>query len=211
MTEIVPISRRLICISGFTQSPQRRSGSEKLRLKLQQFNCKNTHVSVENWNTDWQAYVSRIVRLGPRDVAHFDIRVFAYSWGVGYGFIQLANYLAMEGIRVKAAVLCDGVYHPNYAFRLLNWLGAFRALDITSNLSRKIKGDPVITVPWNVDYVCWMRQVGDYVHGHKVVPTEGADTMMYQHSNLICSHAAADDHEDYHRLAVEVANRELRV
>lgn len=206
---VEPISRRLICISGFRQSAKYRSGSEKLRLELQQFNCLHTHVSVEDWNTDWEAYVSRIVRLGPRDVSCFDIRVFAYSWGVGYGFVQLAKYLAMEGIHVKGAVLCDGVYHPNYALRFLNWFGAFRAIDMTSNLSRKVFGEPVIEVPWNVDNVWWMRQTRDYVHGHKIVAAENSNTMIFQAPNLVCSHAAADDHQEYHRMAVEVAGREL--
>ena len=179
------ISKRLIIISGFTQSKAEPNGSEQLWLELRKHETPACRVSMQMWNTNWEHFAEHVWRTKAPDL---DVRVFAYSWGVGNGFLCLAKELQKRAIGITHAVLCDGVYYNGW----LPWRALFSPFV-----------EPKIVVPENVGEVFWLFQRMNKPQAHGV--TAVGDTTIHDPIELKCTHHYADESPEYHTLAQEVS------
>lgn len=179
------IGKRIICISGFSQDFAHPSGIEVLWERLRQsFSNFECCVTMYPWRSDWKAIASHIVRTGrPTGI---DVRVAAYSWGAGHGFVKLALALMNQGVNIKVAVLSDPVYRNA-------WM-------LWRSLWSPILGEPVISIPENVGKVLYLRQQMVWPHGHKCVSKSGK-TAIEDHGFLVRPHVWMDDAREFHDLA----------
>ena len=194
-SDLPPICKRIICIGGFLQGRHQRTGLERIWQHLRARHEKPTngcHVSLHSWNEDWPAFVLHCLRTGPRDVSLFDIRIVAYSWGVGYGAMSLANLLQDEGIAVRKLASCDGVYRSRFALWRSMW--------------SPLLGEPSITVPANVQEVHYVRQQENRPHGHRLRAAVPGKTMIVNHGYVEgVTHSAIDNSLCFQRLAIAAA------
>lgn len=193
----------LICRSGFLQhkgSPH--SGMVKVAGMLDyHFGCARfsrshgrnvrTRVEMEAWNDCPEATAEYIYRLGTKDTKP-RIGYFGYSWGCGYGFVQLAKELQRRGLEIDHAVLCDPVFHGLFKWRAM----------IPSTLFHKI----YVAVPGNVNRVSRFFQRVDKPAGHDL-KLLGPYTRIVKDVELKVGHCDMDDHADFHRECFEVAAR----
>lgn len=183
------IGRRHVCISGFTQSLQRASGLENLWLMLRdEHEGGACRVSLREWDSDWDAFAEHVWRTGlGGDV---DVRVYAYSWGAGHGFVRLARELGARGIQIRYAVLSDPVYRRWYAL----WRSVWSPL----------LGEPTIEVPANVREVAYLIQRRNIPHGHRLV-AEHPKTVIHEPRTLDYSHQYMDDAIEFHEASIDIA------
>jgi hypothetical protein len=179
-----------IVISGFRQSLAQPTGSERLWLDLRSASKPGTCIQAQQWDDDWQGLANRIRRCS---VATPTIRVYAYSWGAGHGFIALANACRTLGLNIADAVLCDPVYRSTL---LPTWL--------TIN-PLSLMRTPTIKVPDNVRHVHWLRQRKDLPAGHDVVPADPRKTIVFKPTLLAIGHSQMDNSDEYHTLAKSIA------
>lgn len=183
-----------LVISGFTQHRGDPTGSQKLWLRLRSLLAGKAAQAVEFfcWNSNWNQVAEWIWRCQPEDRPAV-VYIYAYSWGAGWGFVQLSRELRKRGIRVRRAVLCDPVYRSG----LLGfcWLA----------ISRLVR--PVITVPSNVDWLWYCYQNFDAwpnPRGHRVV-AESQDTVICNPRELVRTHHYMDDSAEWQDMAAGVA------
>ena len=141
-------------------------GVFKLAESLHERGYNNTisRVSLRPWNADWAEVAESIWLIGQRHEAPVVVNIYAYSWGVGWGAVQLAEELRKRNIDVQALVSADGVYrHPN---PLMRWQSLVRR-DWTTLA-------PVITIPKNVRRVAAFHQTINHPQGHCLVRVGGA-------------------------------------
>ena len=105
-----------IIISGFTQTLRAETGSERLWLQLRKHSTPGRMVIMREWRADWRGVAEHLSRVCTSTPV---IRVYAYSWGGGWGFIRLSRELEKRGLVVASAVLCDPVYRSPW---LPEWL-----------------------------------------------------------------------------------------
>lgn len=187
-----------IVISGFRQTLHGRTGSEDLWMKLRKLSSPTRSIQLLTWRADWKGLAAFIKRTStPNPV----IRVSAFSWGVGWGFIRLCNHLDRCGLRVHTGVWCDGIYRWPYT---PDWFPV-NPLSLTSW--------PSITVPHCVDELYWFYQTTSRPKGHKPKLPRGSVTQMHPGRYLSCSHVYADRQPAYHDLVLALAqqNRILHV
>lgn len=178
-----------ILISGFRQDLSNATGFDKLLLRMLDANVSG-FISDHQWSDDWGGVAEAIKR---RSTDLPTIKVYAYSWGAGWGFVQLAKHLRRRGFRVAHAVLADPVYRS----RLLpTWL----PLNPLSMLST-----PTINVPGNVNEVSWFYQRIDRPAGHRPVAKQPS-TRINEGVELVRAHAFMDDAPEFHSKALEVAS-----
>lgn len=182
------IGRWIYCISGFRQDEGEPNGMFRLWLKLHEIASPATHVTLREWDTDWNEQAALIAEtsvngLGPR------VLVCAYSWGAGHGLLRFAEALRPTGIKIEEAVLADPVYRS----RLLStrWLAFCRW--------------PKIVIPSNVRRVRWTRQRVDYPRGHRLVAEDPGRTTILNPVEVHRGHCWMDDAPEFHRMALEVA------
>ncbi len=206
-----PIRRWHICISGFLQRPGRPSGIHALwRLIRARVQNGDTCVECRTWSDDWQACAEWIHQFRPVPSAPGPasspgvpavsqptpqpprVFVYAYSWGAGFGFIQLARALERKGIPIECAVLSDPVYRS----RLLS----FRWLAFVPWCRLKI--------PANVREVVWVRQRMSLPRGHDLVAADPRATLIHPASVLSVPHTRIDDAPWFWSEALEVAARD---
>jgi hypothetical protein len=120
-----------------------------------------------------------------------DIRVCAYSYGAGYGFIQLARQLEKRGLSIESAVLSD----PVRRFRWTPWRALWSLWE------------PHITVPANVREVWYGVQRMNRPHGHHLVAAETNKTIIHPFAELMVTHQYADDHPEFHKQAKAYAKK----
>lgn len=153
-------------------------------------------VMLFRWCEDWRAiaeHLSLIAGLHGEDLA---IATHAYSWGAGWGAMQLARSLGRLGLGVKYMVLCDAVYrHPLCSLR---WLSLFRR-DVP------LVGAPTIKIPHNVGEVFSFHQTQSRPQGHRLSPTNG--TLVHPSVRLLRSHSYMDEAPEFHKLSLQVADR----
>lgn len=180
------IKRWNICISGFLQNKYEPNGFDKLFTKLNQFSNPDTYLLYCPWNSDWKAIAEWIFRMSDDDVT---INIFAYSWGVGYGFTRLARQLEKRNLKVNHAVLSDGVYYPG----VFKW----RAL---------IPIRP-ITVPCNVRTVDWFYQSTNTPSGHSLV-AECPEFTNIKDPTFVhgVTHQYMDDLREFHIKCLRIAS-----
>lgn len=190
-----------LCISGFTQDVSTTHGICTLSEKLIQasHSCQvNSRVWLRKWSENWSAIAESIELTRRHYEADVIVNVYAYSWGAGWGAMQLAKYLQKPGIHINSMVLCDPVYrHPWF---ILRWL---------SLLSRDWTNfSPVIKMPSNVDKVDGYFQVQDRPQGHRVVRARGNTTTKINHFKpLKRSHQYMDDAREFHDLCLHEASK----
>ncbi len=168
-----------IVIPGFCQDRSEPNGCQKLWLALGQLRSPTTCVLLLEWDSPWDRIAEWIWLCSSNGVPPA-IRVYAYSYGVGYGLVRLAKELGKRcGLKIKTAVCCDGVYR--------SWLLSLRWLAFCHG-SR-------IKMPANVLDVRGVRQITDpWLRGHEIVATSPDQEI---HKLLLVrgtDHAHIDDH-----------------
>ncbi len=177
----VPVSQWLYVITGFTQTRATRSRLVELWKELyDRYVEPHVIVALRAWNTDWKAEAEHVLRLAPDQQEEITIKVFAYSWGAGWGLVRFARALGARGLRVQTAVLSDPVYRHPY------WLGQWRTL-----LSRW----PIV-IPANVGEVYSYYQRQNWPRGHKLVAA-GKDTVLQHPIQLQATHDAMDEQPQF--------------
>jgi len=146
-------------ISGFTETERKSCGLDKIQRALDELYKKTDNVEVYDLR-QWKSDMRGLAELMKRDgITHAVI--IGYSHGAGYASPLLARYLDKHEIAVKAALLCDPVYRPQWLPRwTLAQLLAIRAL---------IPESAVIKFPSNVSTIKGIRQDSSIPSGHKVI------------------------------------------
>ena len=181
------IERWHIPISGFTQSIDRANGFDKLWLKLRSVvNEETSLLPPQRWHADFAAIAAFIHRMRPQKLP--DIRVYAYSWGCGHGFITLAKELDKRGLRISHAVLCDPVYH--------SWWRPWRAMLAG-------KWSPPLVIPKNVHQVFWFYQRQNRPQATELI-AEAGGTVIHPGVRLGRDHEWMDDAPQFHTKCLEV-------
>lgn len=200
-----PIVYHLL-IGGYRQHFGQPTGMYRLREKLvNNYHYCNGHSRVElhEWNSDWKAVVRNLVLLQQDTAQPLLIGVYAYSYGVGWGAMQLAKYMSKcisLNLKIDKAVFCDGVFrHP---LLIMRWM---------SLLKRRnwLLGDPIIKLPPNVfrEIYCFRQEIGR-PQGHYILPTDD-EVIIHPPVLLPRNHADIDDAPEFHNKVLEVAE-ELR-
>lgn len=157
-------------------------------------------VDYEPWKCDWKSTAEWIFRWSRYDVLNCGdlpprIMVVAYSWGAGWGLVQLAEHLQDRGLMIDVAVASDAVRHIGW-----NWSHAV-------GLSQLLAYFPYWSIekPGNIDKLHWFRQsrkrnfLADYkrgttwLYGHPWIEFKdgkprtcpnGVGLPMFNHSNM---------------------------
>tara|TARA_R110000803_G_scaffold210718_2_gene283404 strand:- start:27608 stop:28213 length:606 start_codon:yes stop_codon:yes gene_type:complete len=144
----MPIKRWIICISGFMQTRSTYGGIPALWHELHtNYTQPGVVVYPAPWASDWAHLAEWIERRSDPD-QHPRIDVFAYSWGVGFGLVNLAKYLKRRGMHIDNAVTSDGVacVGPKYVRAVLAYCPEGR-LDVGDNIRRVVsyrqKNEPI--------------------------------------------------------------------
>ena len=175
-----------IPISGFTQSINRANGFDKLWLKLRSHSSSLVSLmSPQPWNADFSAIAEWIHRMRPEERTP-DIRVYAYSWGCGHGFVKLADELWKRGLKIDYAVLCDPVYH--------SWWRPWRAMIFS----------PEIRIPKSVSRIDWFYQRQNHPQATTLKATSDL-TIITEGVELNYEHEYMDDAPEFHAKCLEVA------
>ena len=186
------------CISGFTQSERRCHGVLKLSEKLHElgFNNRISRVSLRPWNDDWATVAENIWLLGQHHDAEVVVNIYAYSWGGGWGAVQLAQELQKRGITVWCVVASDAVYrHP---LLLMRWI---------SLLGRNFPFSPRIKIPSNVTHVVPFHQTLNRPQGHRIVAGKGFSGVINPSVEVSATHQYMDDADEFHTAAIKAAER----
>lgn len=178
-----PIKTWVVVIGGFTQRENSLSGIVRLWRDLHaRMESAEAVVSLRTWNSRWADLAEHIFLIQQDQGERLKVAVFAYSWGAGFGFVQLSKELNRRGIPVEVAVLSDPVYcSPWYSFR---WLA------MTS--WRKI------VVPNNVRVVQWFFQRQDKPQSQGLVCADPQRTQLVPGEELDRSHVYMDDSNQFH-------------
>jgi len=197
------VIHHFICISGFQQTEAKRPGTWTLAEKLRAAGFSEggrLRVSHHRWNADWAAQAAEISNISQHYGEHARIAVFAYSWGAGYGAMQLAWQLNRRGFDVDKCVLSDPVYrHPWAIFR---WL----ALAGGSGYSQfHWMAPPVIRLPDNVREAWVFHQCLNRPAGHRVVPAD--DTLLHPARLVNRVHGEMDEAPEFHACAMNAARQ----
>jgi hypothetical protein len=178
-------------VSGFTQRLAQPCGCQQLwnNLGRAHDNCRAKTLLLP-WNADWPGVAELIWRFRPLDRPP-RIYVYAYSWGGGWGFPQLATELGKRSIDIEHAVLSDAVYRPR--LRSLAWLA--------------MTPFPRVVVPANVRAVDWFFQREDRTNpcGHRVVAADPDRTRVAKGIRCNATHHYMDDHPAWWLRCLEVA------
>lgn len=188
-----------ICISGFLQSESRCHGILKLAeaFHAEGLNGDTERVLYRPWNADWSAVAEHLWLLGESRKTDIQINIYSYSWGVGWGAVELSKELLKRGLVVNNLVASDGVYrHP---LLLMRW---------TSLLSRDASFSPVIRIPANVLEVHPLHQKQNRPQGHKIVSGRGCTAVIHDSIECMATHQYMDDSPEFHALSLQIA-REL--
>lgn len=193
-----------ICISGYRQHEGQFTGLHCAWLALRNLSTPKCCVELRKWDSDWRGLAELIWLTRPdsdptRPSATVPgwhgrreqprVNIYAYSWGVGYGFVRLAKALGRRGITVDNAVLCDPVYRS----RLVSarWLA--------------FTGWPSITIPPNVLNVYGTYQRVDSPCGHPLKITPGSQTVIRANEQIECGHRWSDESPVFHAQVKKVA------
>jgi hypothetical protein len=187
--EAIPIWH--VVITGFTQKLEHPSGGQYLwnAIRRARHDCEEAACLLEPWNADWAGIATQIWRFRPinRPVR---VYVYAYSWGGGWGFPQLAGGLQTRGIEIAHAVLADAVYRP--PTRLL--------------LVKSLLRTSQILLPANVREVSWFFQRTGLPMGHQIVAADPKRTKV--NPGVECpgvTHHYMDDQPAWWLKSLEVA------
>jgi hypothetical protein len=181
-----------ICISGCRQHEGQLTGLHRVWRALGSLRTPECCVLLREWDSDWKGlaeliWLTRPVAWSKSSRPH--VNIYAYSWGVGHGFVRLAKALGRRGITVDNAVLCDPVYHSRLVS--MRWLA--------------FTGWPAITLPPNVLNVYGTYQRKDSPCGHPLKIEPGSMTVIRENRRLSCGHRWADESMFFHSQVEKVA------
>src|SRR5690606_14878050 len=118
------------------------TGVEHVWSQVRQLDSSDTWVLPPlPWNTD----VKSLAKLVHRQAPHAEVRIIAFSWGVGGAGVAFAKALKRVGIHVSHMICADGVGRTPW---LPTWVP-----DPTSLWPWRR-----IVIPDNVGQVRWVRQ-----------------------------------------------------
>lgn len=182
-----PISNWHVLISGFTQEQSRLNGIVALWLKMRAA-CADSRseVAYREWDADWKK-TAELIWLTRPDYPQ-KVNIYAYSWGAGYGAMELARHLNDRGIEVQQMVLADPVYRSRTL--LFRWLALVPWCSIL--------------VPPNVRSVASFFQRQNVPAAHELRRTSDR-TIVHPRVELHCKHEFADDSEAFHQECLRVA------
>ena len=184
-----PIDQWHICISGFRQNKAELNGMELLWLGLRGHSSPKVCVQYYAWNEDWKA-IAKFISRNSNDETR--INVYAYSWGAGWGFVNLAKRLGQEGMYINNTVLCDPVSRSPY-------LPAWLPLNPLSLLSdRKLK------LPDNIREIHWLRQKVNRPCGHTPICEHA---IIHDPVELKVPHSAMEDSPEFHMMVMDVVHK----
>lgn len=190
-----------LCISGFRQTESRLPGTWLLSEKLRAAGYSNgsrMRLSHFHWNARWQDKAEEIANVAKHYGQTPRVAVFAYSWGAGFGAMQLAEQLDRRGLAVDKCVLSDPVYrHP---FALFRWLALCGGSEFTRY---HFFAPPVIRMPPNIREAWVFRQAMNYPRGHRLAA--GGGTIIHPAVELRRVHGEMDDAPEFHACAMEAA------
>lgn len=185
---MIAIRKWHVPIMGFQQGINRITGFDILWRKLRAYADSETSVvTPQRWSGRFDALAEFIWRMQP-DPTSPQINIYSYSWGCGRGFIQLSRELDKRGLQVQNAVLCDPVYY--------SWWRPWRAMVMS----------PPITIPRNVLNVEWFYQRKNKPCANRL-RKESDTTAISIGVRLNTAHPYMDDHPDFHKKCMEVAER----
>ncbi len=177
------ISQWHFFISGATQNRQQSTGLQGLWLASQAGAKKGVcFFPVLPWNYDWYT-LARFVQINSQKTKEgweggkipftLKINIYAYSWGAGWGAVQLAQYLQSTAqYDVQNMVLADPVYCSTNPF--LRWNSLF-----CSRFSLTRKFAPRIQIPSNTKNVYWSRQYNNWPRAHSLYSLPGSITDIH--------------------------------
>lgn len=152
-----------VCISGFLQDESRPHGVFRLSEQLirQGHNGQQSRVSLLPWNHNWSSFAERIWLVGQEYDCTPAVNVYAYSWGVGNGAVELAKQLAKRSIGIHCLVSSDGVYRVSW---LPDWMQP------RSMFSRGWTDlSPTIHLPASIHRVVAFHQTQNRPQGHRLI------------------------------------------
>lgn len=197
--DVQPITRWIIPISGFSQHPNQRTGMSELALKMQEGIGKAPGcwvLPVLVWNADWASLARSIQVNSCHDTKIF---IVAYSWGAGWGSVQLSRKLRIIGMEVDAMFLCDPVYRSRF------WLMSWRSRLTKNSLFRCLT--PTIRIPTNVKHVDWTRQFRNWPQAHDLVAESRKTNLEFAIIEQGLTHVEMDESKTFHQLALEGVSR----
>lgn len=178
-----------IVIGGFRQTKGKPTGMVQLWRRLHARHAQpGVSVELRCWNENWPDLAELIWRVQPDDQPVV-VKIYAYSWGAGWGAMQLARQLAKRGIPIAWMVLSDPVYRSPWLS--LRWLSL-----VTWG---------AIRVPVNVRVVHWFRQRTSRPAGHALVPVRKERTIITPPVWSEVSHLYMDDLRPFHLECERVA------
>lgn len=196
-----------LVIGGFGQYRGKLAGVDYVVDALDRFRQPGVRVSLLPWSHDWKAEAGYIRRHAPLDTRDQQplVCLYAYSWGVGNGAVQLARQLQRREIGVWGLISCDGVYHHRAV--LCRWLPQWRSLWPGSR----------IWLPPNVRRggVRVFRQRNGLPSGHEIVDHHGHAYHAEEIHDVLrdnrfverASHFNLDESPRWHRACVDLAEQ----
>jgi hypothetical protein len=185
-----------LIVSGFLQHRGQRHGLHDLFVPLHLAHASGeTAVELLAWNERWRDVADDIANCAmPAAPAQVRVFVYAYSWGAGWGFVQLARQLRRHRIAIQCAVLSDPVYRSRWLS--LSWLSICSLTCLA----------PMIEVPSNVREVHWFRQHTARPCGHDLLAEDCRETKIHVARVLPWTpHTLMDQAHEFHTLALRVA------
>lgn len=178
-----------IIIGGFLETEGKPTGMARLWLRLHQLlTPRGACVELRAWNDNWRDMAELIWRLQPEEEPAV-IKIYAYSWGAGWGAMQLARHLQRRGLAVGWMVLSDPVYRSPWIITRWLAMAPWRS----------------ITVPHNVRVVHWFRQRLSLPAGHTLVAARSDRTVITPPVWAEVAHAYMDDLRVFHRECERIA------
>lgn len=182
-------SRAILPIQGFTESDDRRTGTEDLSFQIIEGFDSNPGVVTFRpipWTEDMGDLARQLARQGIREVV-----LTSYSHGQS-AVCDFARHAYELGITIPLWLACDPVYRPAWLPRWNILQGfSFRAL----GNSAKIK------VPHNIRRVAGVRQKINRPAGHDLLPT--GDTKIEAFPFLAYTHQQIDQSPEWFQLVRE--------
>lgn len=190
MSAALTIRHWHIVIGGFRQTEGKPTGMVRLWQRLHELHSQSgAVVELRSWNDNWRDLAELIWRVQPDDEPVV-VKVYAYSWGAGWGAMQLARELGRRGVNVAWMVLSDPVYRSPLA--ITRWLAMVPWRSIL--------------VPANVRVVHWFRQRLSLPAGHLLRPVRKERTVITPPVWAEVSHLYMDDLKSFHKEAERVAS-----
>lgn len=182
----------IVGIGGLTQGYGTRHGMIKLDMKLQKLRSPLVSVEYYPWYAPFPDIAERIA-METEEWENVRIVAFCFSYGGGWGFLQLARELGKRDLNIETAVLCDAVYRSRW------FIGKWLAF----------VDWPMIRVPDNVCRVIPFVQRMSRPRGHRIVAINEKTTTIEEPIILHASHVNCDDNRHFHAVAIDVAEKAI--